>query len=99
MRRLALLLFVAAASAVAFAAAKLEIIGPCTEAAVSDAVKQALAPQGYRITFDDGSATSLWLRTGVPTKGTPPKDNSGATYALPESVLVGVMKLDKQAKD
>lgn len=86
-------------SSFALAAAKLETIGPCTEAGVADAVKQALAPQGYRVTFDDGTASDIWLRATVPTKGAAPKDASGASYTLPESVLVGVMKLEKSAKD
>src|SRR5258708_32426017 len=99
MRRLVLFLFLLLLSSSALAAAKLETIGPCTEAGVADAVKQALAPQGYRVTFDDGTASSIWLRATLATKGTAPKDASGAAYTLPEAALVGVMKLEKTSKD
>jgi len=80
-------------------AAQLTNIGVCTDPAVSDAVKKTLAAQGYHVAFDDASSADVWLRATVPTAGNPPKDNSGQIYALPESVLVGVIKFDKQTKD
>src|SRR2546429_5059128 len=54
----ALLLLVLSASALA--APKVETTGPCTDAAVADAVRKALAPQGYRVILDDGSTVDLW---------------------------------------
>src|SRR5437868_2395130 len=80
-------------------AAQLTNIGACTDPAVADAVKKTLAPQGFHIAFDDGSSADVWLRATVPTAGNPPKDNSGQLYALPEAVLVGVIRFDKQTKD
>jgi hypothetical protein len=80
-------------------AAQLTNIGACTDPAVSDAVKKTLAPDGYHVAFDDGSSADVWFRAQVPTAGNPPKDASGQIYALPEAVLVGVLKFDKQTKD
>jgi len=53
---------------------KVERIGPCT-GPVSDAVKQVLDAQGYRVTLSDG-AVDVWLRKDQP--------------ALDPSALVGV---------
>ncbi len=80
-------------------AAQLSNIGPCTDAAISDAVKQTLGPQGYHIAFNDGSSADIWFRATIPTAGKAPRDNSGQLYALPEAVLVGVVHFDKQTKD
>ena len=49
---------------------KVENIGPLSDAAVPEAVRQALDPAGYRVSLDDGTPyCELWLRKGVPTQG------------------------------
>jgi len=78
------------------AAPKLETLGPCTETAVADAVKRALAPQGYRVTLDDGSRIELWPREQVTAAS---KAREDATYALAPSTLVGVIVFAKNTRD
>lgn len=89
---------IALLSSAAFAA-QLTSLGPCTDPTVADAVKKVLAPQGFHVAFDDGSGADVWFRDPVPTAGNPPPDNAGQIYALPEAVLVGVVRFDKQTKD
>src|SRR2546430_12718769 len=78
----ALLLLVLSASALA--APRVETTGPCTDAAVADAVKKALAPQGYRVTLDDGSTVDLWPPAQMQTSA---KTREDAMYPLAPSLL------------
>src|SRR5947207_7828609 len=90
----ALLLLVLSASALA--APRVETTGPCTDSAVADAVKKALAPQGYRVTLDDGSTVDLWPPAQIQTTA---KTREDATYPLAPSLFFGVMHFAKNARD
>jgi hypothetical protein len=83
-------------SASVLAAPKVETTGPCTDAAVADAVKRALAPQGYRVTLDDGSTVDLWPSAQIQTSA---KTREDATYPLAPSLFFGVIHFAKNAHD
>jgi len=77
---------------------KVETIGPVTDAAVPDGVRQTLDPKGYRLTLDDGASAELWLRKNVPAQ--PKKDSADVIYTeIPESTLVGVLHFTKAGSD
>ena len=90
----ALLLLVLSASALA--APRVETIGPCTDSDVADAVKKALAPQGYRVTLDDGSTVDLWPPAQIQSSA---KTREDATYPLAPSLFFGVIHFAKNARD
>jgi hypothetical protein len=98
-RLLSFIAFAVIASSVALAAPKLETIGPCTDASVAEAVRAALSPQGYRVTFNDGSTVELWFRNQLSTLAVAAAKDSGGIYNLPESALVGVVRFAKPARD
>jgi hypothetical protein len=77
---------------------KIEMIGPLSDAAASEALRGVLEPKGYRITLADGSAwCDIWLRASLPVVKEGP---AGATYSgISESALVGVITFAKQATD
>ncbi len=81
---------------IAVAAPKLSRIGPCTDSAVPEAVKKALAPDGYRVALDDGSTVDLWPRSVLPTGS---KAREDATYAITPSTFVGVIHFAKNTRD
>ena len=85
-----------ALSANALAAAKVETTGPCTDPAVADAVKKALAPQGYRVTLDDGSTVDFWPSAQIRTSA---KTREDATYPLAPSLFLGVIHFAKNTRD
>jgi hypothetical protein len=85
-----------ALSANALAAAKVETTGPCTDPAVADAVKKALAPQGYRVTLDDGSTVDFWPSAQIRTSA---KTREDATYPLAPSLFLGIIHFAKNARD
>jgi len=78
---------------------KVEKLGPATESSLSEALKGALEPSGYRVTLDDSSiACEIWLRKAVPTQ--PKKDTADVLYPeLSESTLVGVISFPRAAAD
>jgi hypothetical protein len=78
---------------------KVEGVGPLTDAAVPEAVRQALSPSGYSISLDDGTPyCELWLRKSVPAQ--PKKDVADVVYPqLAESVLAGVLHFPKGGSD
>ena len=84
------------ATSSAFAATRLEHLGPCKDSAVPDAVKSVLAPLGYHVTLDDGSTVDLWPRARISTST---KGRDDATYALAPSTFVGVIHFDKGTRD
>jgi hypothetical protein len=84
------------ATAAAYAAPKVGTLGPCTDAAVPDAVKKVLAPQGYHVTLDDGSTVDFWPRTQVSTAS---KGREDATYSFAPSTLIGVIHFEKGTRD
>ena len=83
-------------SANALAASKVEATGPCTDPALADAVTKALAPQGYRVTLDDGSIVDFWPSAQIHTSA---KTREDATYPLAPSLFFGVIHFAKNARD
>jgi hypothetical protein len=81
---------------VAFAAPKLETIGACTDSAVPEAVKKALAAQGYKVTLDNGDTLSVWPAAQVKQAS---KGREDVIYQLTPSQFVGVIHFDKNTKD
>jgi hypothetical protein len=77
---------------------KLESIGPLTDNAVSQQVRQSLEAKGYRLTLDEPKPfCELWLRRGVPVQS-----NENAELAYPqfaESTLLGVIHFPQAAAD
>lgn len=96
MRQKTAVLLVLVLAATVLAAPKVETMGPCTDAAVADAVKKALAPQGYRVTLDDGSTVDLWPPARIQTSD---KTREDATYPLAPSLFFGVIHFAKNARD
>ena len=78
---------------------KVEKIGPLSNAAVPEAVRQTLDPAGYRVSLDDGTTfCELWLRKSVPAQAK--KDAADVVYPqLAESMLVGVLHFPKGGSD
>lgn len=72
-------------------AGKSEKLGAAWDSTLSDAVKKALAPSGYRILMNDGSPIcEVWLRENIPAQ--PPRKIPNAIYQqLGESTLMGVI--------
>ena len=86
-------------SLVAFAAAppsKVETIGACTNPELSDAMKSALQPQGYRVSSDEGVLCEIWLAKSMLQKA----GSSGADYAsLVPGSFAGVIVYPGKAGD
>src|SRR5438046_1163660 len=85
-----------AASTLALAAPKLETIGACGDASVPQAVRDVLAQQGYRVTFDDGATAEVWFRSQLTVAASA---DSAGIYNLPESALVAVVSFAKPVRD
>jgi hypothetical protein len=77
---------------------KVESVGPLTESAVSEQVRQSLEPKGYRLTLDDPKPScELWLRKSVPAQA---NISTGLAYPqLAESTLLGVIHFPQAAAD
>ena len=95
-RRVIQLLALLSLAALAWAGPKVEKIGPPSDAAVPAAMKKALAPEGYRVTLDDGSMVELWPRAQVSTAG---KQREDATYGFAPASFVGVIHFEKNTRD
>ena len=80
----------------ALAAPKLETVGACADSAVPDAVKKALAPQGYKVTLDNGDTLSVWPAAQVKQAS---KGREDVIYQLAPSQFLGVIHFDKNTKD
>jgi hypothetical protein len=80
----------------ALAAPKVDKIGPVADPAIPDAIRKALAPQGYRVTLDDGSTVDLWPRAQISTSSRPLED---ATYTLAPSLFLGIIRFQKNTRD
>lgn len=78
---------------------KVDTIGPLTDTAVSEAVRQTLDAKGYRLTLDDSKpACEIWLRKSVPAQSK--KEPDSVVYPqLAESTLVGVAHFPERAAD
>jgi hypothetical protein len=95
-RRQGLFALVLLAATAVLAAPKVETIGPCTEAAVADAVKLVLAGQGYRVTLDDGATANLWPAAHMQSSN---KAREDATFGLAPSTFFGVIMFAKNTRD
>jgi hypothetical protein len=77
---------------------KVESVGPLTESAVSEQVRQSLEAKGYRLTLDDPKPScELWLRKSVSAQ-----TNKSTELVYPqfaESVLVGVIHFPQATSD
>jgi hypothetical protein len=94
------LLFLFALCRVGFAqTAKVEQLGPLTDAKVPEAIRKVLDVKGYRAVLDDGRvACEIWFRQTVPSQGK--SDASGALYPqLAASTLVGVISFPQATTD
>ena len=80
-------------------AGKAETPGALNDPAVPEAIRQALAPRGYRILPDITSpAIEIWYRKEVPAQ--PKNASADAIYdRLAESTLLGVIHFSKPAQD
>ncbi len=78
---------------------KVESVGPLTDNAVPEAVRQALDGKGYRLTLDGPTpACELWIRRSIPAQTK--KDVEGVAYPqLAESTLVAVIHFPEAAAD
>jgi hypothetical protein len=78
---------------------KVEKIGPLTDTAVPEAVRQTLDPAGFRVSLDDGIPfCEIWLRKPVPAQAK--KDAADVLYTqLAESTLVGLLHFMKNGND
>ena len=77
---------------------KLESIGPLTESAVSEQVRQSLEAKGYRLTLDDPKpCCELWLRKNVPAQANKSTELVYPQFA--ESELLGVIHFPQAAAD
>jgi hypothetical protein len=81
---------------IALAAPKLETVGPCSDSSVPDAVKKALATQGYKVTLDNGDTLTVWPAAQVKQAS---KGRDDVIYQLTPSQFVGVIHFDKNTKD
>jgi hypothetical protein len=81
------------------AAGKVEVIGPFTDASAPESVRNALEPQGYRVTLADGGVIcEVWFRKALPTRAK--ADVQGAIYTeLADSTLVGLVSIPKATTD
>lgn len=93
-----LLILVVSLAALASEGGKVENIGAFADQSAPEAVRKALAPNGYRVLLADGSAAcEVWFRATVPTGKT---DASGAVYTmLPEGAFIGLITFPKAAND
>jgi hypothetical protein len=96
LRRQSLLALVLIAATAVLAAPKVETTGPCTEAAVPEAVRQVLSAQGYRVTLDDGGTANLWPAAQIQTSS---KAREDAVYAFAPSAFFGVIIFAKNTRD
>jgi hypothetical protein len=93
-----LLIFAVSVAALAADGGKVETIAAFADQSAPEALRKALAPNGYRVLLADGGvACEIWFRATVPTGKT---DASGAVYTmLPEGALIGLITFPKAAND
>ncbi len=80
-------------------AGKVEPIGPLAEPAVPEAVRQQLAPKGYRITLDEPTpSVEIWYRKEAPAQAK--SASATAVYdRLAPSALIGVLHFLRPSSD
>jgi hypothetical protein len=77
---------------------KVESVGPLTDSAVSEQVRQNLEGKGYRLTLDDSKPfCELWLRKSVPAQSNKSTELVYPQFA--ESELLGVIHFPQAAAD
>ncbi|HZC24618.1 MAG TPA: hypothetical protein VE866_14855, partial [Candidatus Binatia bacterium] len=77
---------------------KVESVGPLTESAVSEQVRQNLEGKGYRLTLDDSKPfCELWLRKSVPAQSG--KSTELAYPQFAESELLGAIHFPQAVAD
>lgn len=88
---LAVVLLIAAARSSVAQTGKIEPLGPLTDSAVPESIRQVLAPKGYRVMPDEtGPYTEIWFRKEIPAQSKNP--SADAVYdRIPESTLVGIV--------
>ncbi len=82
-----------------WAATKVETLGPFIDASASDAVRNALAPVGYRVILPNGLvAAEVWFAKSLATG--PKQSTEGAGYTgLAPSTFIGVISFPKGGSD
>ena len=80
-------------------AGRVEPIGPLTDSVVPEAVRQQLAPKGYRIALDEPApSVEIWYRKEAPAL--PKSASANAVYdRLAASALVGVLHFIRPSTD
>jgi hypothetical protein len=80
-------------------AGKVEVIGALTDPGVPEAIRQQLAPKGYRITLDDPTpSVEIWYRKEAPAQAK--SASATAVYdRLAPSALIGVLHFLRQSSD
>lgn len=79
---------------------KVETVGPLTDSAVAENVRQSLDAKGYRLTLDDPKATcELWVRKSIPAQSKKSDDQAIVYPELGESTFVGVIHFPEAAAD
>jgi hypothetical protein len=80
-------------------AGKVESVGPLTDNAVPQAVRQALDTKGYRVTLDSPTPfCELYIRKSIPAQTK--KEVEGVAYPqLAESTMMGVIHFPQAAAD
>jgi hypothetical protein len=80
-------------------AGKVEPIGPLTDSAVPEAIRQQLALKGYRITLDEPTpSVEIWYRKEAPAQAK--SASSTAVYdRLAPSALIGVLHFLRPSSD
>ena len=80
-------------------AGRVELIGPLTDSVVPEAVRQQLAPKGYRIALDEPApSVEIWYRKEAPAL--PKSASANAVYdRLAASALVGVLHFIRPSTD
>lgn len=78
---------------------KVEAIGPLSDTAVPESVRQVLEPKGSRVLIDANAvAAEIWLRKALPAQ--PKKETPDVLYdRLTESTLVGVLHFTQPSTD
>ena len=78
---------------------KVESVGPLTDNAVPEAVRQALDEKGYRLTLEGTTpACELWIHKSIPAQTK--QDLEGVAYPqIAESTLVAVIHFPRAAAD
>jgi hypothetical protein len=84
-----------AAGAVMAASYKVEPAGPCSLAEISDAMKQTLSDQGFRVVGDGGPLAEVWMRKVVQLKA----GTTAAYSSIGNGVFVGVIRVGTRGGD